>query len=404
MASVSTVHEWEEWVDMHLKDSLLRGIFALGWDKPSTIQRRAVVPFVQGSVVCLAQPSSGSKIDVCAIGTLECVDFDKCTCQALIVTPTKEMALQIHTVICSLGRYLSNGKYDFCCVLQSPHDAMTTNSQVLIAIGTLDRMTSLMKAVRFDELNRIVLVGADTMPQEGMHELFQQLPTVPPVAVLSNTCPLPLLEFTETWLHGTPQLLIKAEELTLAGIEQFYVAVEETHKVETLLDLYASVYVAQSVVFCNTKRKVKWLGDQMEAHGFAVSLMYTDMSDCDRATAIDQFRSGTTRVLVTTTLRTYFTVPSVNFVVNFDVSSYKIDYIDRIGRGELHGSVGIAISLVTSKDFPLFEEIEAWYQTNIVELPGFTGHIAGYPAWQKTGTAPNPPAIGPKGPRNPRSP
>ena len=161
------------------------------------------------------------------------------------------------------------------------------------------------------------------------------------------------------------------EALTLDGIKQFYVHVEEEYKLETLMDLYDSVSIAQSVIFCNTRRKVEWLSEKMKEQEFTLSFMHADMQKGEREDVMKAFRSGSSRVLISTDmpLRGINMPHFVSIVINYDLSAIKEDYLHRIGRSGCYGRKGVAINFVNTKDVPLLKELREFYNTTIEELP-----------------------------------
>jgi len=159
--------------------------------------------------------------------------------------------------------------------------------------------------------------------------------------------------------------------LTLDGIKQYYVAVEkEDYKFATLCDLYETITISQAIIYCNTRRKVNWLTDQMKQRDFTVSAMHGDMDQKDRDVIMKEFRSGSTRVLITTDLLARgIDVHSVSLAINYDLPGNCENYIHRIGRSGRFGRKGTAINFVTNEDAPLLQEIEKFYHTTIEELP-----------------------------------
>jgi len=167
------------------------------------------------------------------------------------------------------------------------------------------------------------------------------------------------------------RILVKKEELTLEGIRQFYVQVErEDWKLDTLCDLYETLTITQAVIFCNTRRKVDWLTEKMHARDFTVSAMHGDMSQNERDVIMREFRSGSSRVLITTDLLARgIDVQQVSLVINYDLPANRENYIHRIGRGGRFGRKGVAINFVTADDIRTLHDIEQFYNTTIEEMP-----------------------------------
>eukprot|EP01012_Entosiphon_sulcatum_P065140 TRINITY_DN94000_c0_g1_i1.p1 TRINITY_DN94000_c0_g1~~TRINITY_DN94000_c0_g1_i1.p1 ORF type:complete len:403 (+),score=86.18 TRINITY_DN94000_c0_g1_i1:28-1236(+) len=372
--------------DMPLHTNLLRGIYSYGFEKPSAIQQRAIVPFIKGGDL-IAQAQSGTgKTGAFTIGLLQRMDFTNRNCQALVLSPTRELALQTEQVISHIGDFLAEG-HPFCHTFvggtRVVDDLKKLQAGVIVAVGTPGRVYDVIKrgALRTEQLKVLVLDEADEMLSQGfseqIYEIFKFLPKDVQVALFSATMPPDVLELTQKFMREPKRILVKKEALTLEGIKQFYVAVEEEYKLETLMDLYDSVSIAQSVIFCNTRRKVDWLADQMNKKEFTVSFMHADMQKGEREKVMTTFRSGSSRVLITTDLLARgIDVQHVSIVINFDLPANKESYLHRIGRSGRYGRKGVAINFVTSKDVGTLKELENFYHTQIDELPmNFAEHL-----------------------------
>jgi len=373
--------------EMGLNTLLLRGIYSYGFERPSAIQQRAIVPFINGGDV-IAQAQSGTgKTGAFTIGTLQRIDFSSRTCQALVLSPTRELALQTEQVVSAIGDFLSEGT-PFCGSFVggtrvTDDVRKLQGGNILVAVGTPGRVFDVIRrgALRTDGLRVLVLDEADEMLSQGfseqIYEIFKFLPKEIQVCLFSATMPPDVLELTQKFMREPIRILVKKEALTLEGIKQFYVAVEEDFKLETLTDLYESVSIAQSVIFCNSRRKVDWLATQMNQKEFTVSFMHSDMPKGEREKVMTTFRSGSSRVLITTDLLSRgIDVQHVSIVINFDVPSNKESYLHRIGRSGRYGRKGVAINFVTTRDVPALKELESFYHTQIDELPmDFASHL-----------------------------
>uniref|UniRef100_A0A5F9DHZ8 RNA helicase n=1 Tax=Oryctolagus cuniculus TaxID=9986 RepID=A0A5F9DHZ8_RABIT len=228
---------WNEIVDnfddMNLKESLLRGIYAYGFEKPSAIQQRAIIP-------CIKAPKW-------------------------------------------------------------------------------------IKMFVLDEADEMLSRGF----KDQIYEIFQKLNTSIQVVLLSATMPTDVLEVTKKFMRDPIRILVKKEELTLEGIKQFYINVErEEWKLDTLCDLYETLTITQAVIFLNTRRKVDWLTEKMHARDFTVSALHGDMDQKERDVIMREFRSGSSRVLITTDLLARgIDVQQVSLVINYDLPTNRENYI-----------------------------------------------------------------------------
>ncbi|KAJ1658393.1 translation initiation factor eIF4A [Dispira simplex] len=373
---------WEEVVDnfdaMGLRDDLLRGIYAYGFERPSAIQQRAIMPVLkEHDVIAQAQSGTG-KTATFSISILQKLDMSVNQCQALVLAPTRELAQQIQSVVSALGDFM-NVECHLCIGGTSVREEMqklqTTGAHVIV--GTPGRVFDMInrRAFKTDKIKMFVLDEADEMLSRGfkdqIYNVFQMLPPSIQVVLLSATMPAEVLEVTGKFMRDPVRILVKRDELTLEGIRQFYVAVEkEEWKLETLCDLYETVAVTQAVIFCNTRRKVNWVTEQLTARDFTVSAMHSEMEQAQREVIMKEFRSGSSRILITTDLLARgIDVQQVSLVINYDLPSNKENYLHRIGRGGRFGRKGVAINFVTAEDTRALREIEQFYNTQIDEMP-----------------------------------
>jgi translation initiation factor 4A len=248
---------------------------------------------------------------------------------------------------------------------------------VHVVVGTPGRVFDMInrRAFRTDHIKIFCLDEADEMLSRGfkdqIYEVFQLLPQDTQVVLLSATMPADVLEVTKKFMRDPVRILVKRDELTLEGIKQFYIAVEkEEWKLDTLCDLYETVTITQAVIFCNTRRKVDWLTEKMHSREFTVSAMHGDMEQKQREVLMKEFRSGSSRVLITTDLLARgIDVQQVSLVINYDLPTNRENYIHRIGRGGRFGRKGVAINFVTTEDVRMLRDIEQFYNTQIDEMP-----------------------------------
>jgi len=367
----------ESFDEMGLREGLLRGIYGYNFERPSAIQQRGIMPVIEGRDT-IAQAQSGTgKTATFSIAALQKLNLDEPMCQCLILAPTRELAQQIWKVITSLGTYLNVTSHVCVGGTAVREDIQKVSKGVQIVVGTPGRVNDMVArgALKLDKLALFVLDEADEMLSRGfkdqIYECFQFLPPDVQVALFSATMPNEILQLTERFMRNPVRILVKKEELTLDGIRQYYVAVEkEEYKLATLCDLYDSVTITQAIIYCNTRRKVDWLTDKMKQADFTVSAMHGDMLQPERELIMKEFRSGSTRVLITTDLLARgIDVQQVSLVINYDLPRNRENYIHRIGRSGRFGRKGTAINFVTDEDEAALRDIEQFYNTKIDELP-----------------------------------
>ncbi|KAL1335523.1 hypothetical protein AAHE18_11G253300 [Arachis hypogaea] len=362
---------------MGLQENLLRGIYAYGFEKPSAIQQRGIVPFCKGlDVIQQAQSGTGKTATFCS-GILQQLDYSLTECQALVLAPTRELAQQIEKVMRALGDYL--GVKVHACVggTSVREDQRILASGVHVVVGTPGRVFDMLRrqSLQPDHIKMFVLDEADEMLSRGfkdqIYDIFQLLPSKIQVGVFSATMPPEALEITRKFMNKPVRILVKRDELTLEGIKQFYVNCErEEWKLDTLCDLYETLAITQSVIFVNTRRKVDWLTDKMRSRDHTVSATHGDMDQNTRDIIMREFRSGSSRVLITTDLLARgIDVQQVSLVINYDLPTQPENYLHRIGRSGRFGRKGVAINFVTKDDERMLFDIQKFYNVQIEELP-----------------------------------
>jgi translation initiation factor 4A len=367
----------ESFDDMGLKENLLRGIYAYGFEKPSAIQQRAIVPCCK-NLDLIAQAQSGTgKTATFAIGILQQLDVSLKECQALVLAPTRELAQQIQKVVIALGDYMRALCHACIGGTNVRDDMRKLEMGQHVVVGTPGRVYDMIqrRSLNVKSIKLFVLDEADEMLSRGfkdqIYDVFRLLPDDAQVVLLSATMPPDVLEVTKKFMRDPIRILVKKEELTLEGIKQFFVLVEkEEWKLDTLCDLYETLTITQAVIFLNTRRKVDWLTDKMCQRDFTVSSLHGDMDQKEREVIMRQFRTGSSRVLITTDLLARgIDVQQVSLVINYDLPTNRENYIHRIGRGGRFGRRGVAINFVTNDDSRVLQDIEKFYNTKIEEMP-----------------------------------
>lgn len=363
---------------MNLKPDLLKGIYAYGFEKPSAIQQRAIRPIVRGRDVIAQSQSGTGKTAVFAIAALQLLDETSRDTQVLVLSPTRELAEQSQRVLQSLGDFL-NIKCHACIGGKSLGLDLKEfeHGKVQVVSGTPGRVYDLIRrnAMSTTHLKIMILDEADEMLRRGfkeqIYDIYRYLPPTTQVVLMSATLPWTVLEMTSKFMNDPVKILVKRDELTLEGIQQFYINVEkEEWKFDTLCDLYDTLTITQAVIFCNTKQKVDWLAEKMKEAHFTVSAIHGDMDQTTRDQVMEEFRSGSSRVLIATDLwGRGIDVQQVSLVICYDVCTNRELYIHRIGRSGRFGRKGVAINFVRDEDVSLMKDIQQFYRTKIDEMP-----------------------------------
>jgi len=380
--NIKTISSWED-ETLNLKDNLLRGIYSYGFEKPSSIQKKALIPFIYGKngtrtdIIAQAQSGTG-KTGAFVVGSLQILDETKKEPQILILAPTHELARQIKSVVDALGNYMKISSLLLVggtSVDSNKMDIQSIKPQVIV--GTPGRVHDIIrrKYLNPKTLSLLVLDEADEMLSSGfkeqMSKILQYMPEDIHVGLFSATLSDELLEMTKSFMRKPIKILVKNEELTLQGISQYYINLnDDSEKYETLKDIFASLTISQSIIYCNSTRRVDDLEEAMLEDNFPVKKIHGKMSSEERKKTHKDFKSGSCRVLITSDLFSRgIDVQQVSVVINFDIPKSEFTYLHRIGRSGRWGRKGMAINFQTKYDVMKLKKFEDFYNTTIEEMP-----------------------------------
>ena len=399
----------ESFEDIKVSDNIKRGIFSYGFERPSSIQEVAIKPVISGKDV-IAQAQSGmDKTGAFVIGTLGRIDENINATQAIVIAHTRELALQIDTVFRQIGKY-TGIRFGLCLKgipigenIEKltgarggrPHVVIGTPGRVLDMLNRKDRETghsvinkSALRLMVVDEADE--LLNASTDSGESHHRrhhdgpedeqtgfldqlfnIFKCMPVDIQVCLFSATMSPQFFETTKNFMREPLEVLVKTEELTLDGIKQYQVNVEQQeYKFDTLCELYGLLTINQSIIYCNSLKSVEYLTHSLQKNNFMVSAIHGHMTPQEREMTMAEFRNGKSRVLVSTDLLSRgIDVQQVSVVINYDVPSKIESYLHRIGRSGRYGRKGVAINFVTDTDKRRVHAIEQYYSTMIDFLP-----------------------------------
>jgi len=362
---------------MGLKEELLRGIYAYGFEKPSAIQQRAIAPILRGRDVIAQSQSGTGKTTIFCVGVLQAISTKSNETQALVLSPTRELAEQSRNVMLAFGDYMNVSCHACIGGKNVGEDIRTLQAGVQVVSGTPGRVYDMIKRryLKTKAMKMLIIDEADEMLGRGfkeqIYDIYRYLPPHTQVVLVSATMPHDVLEMTTKFMQDPVRILVKRDELTLEGIKQFFVAVErEEWKFDTLCDLYDILTITQAVIFCNTKLKVDWLTTKMREANFTVSSMHGGMPQKERDSIMADFRGGKSRVLIATDVwGRGLDVQQVSLVINYDLPNSRELYIHRIGRSGRFGRKGVAINFVKNDDIRILRDIEQYYGTQIDEMP-----------------------------------
>ncbi|CAK7220479.1 RNA helicase required for poly(A+) mRNA export [Sporothrix curviconia] len=380
---LSTVSSFEE---LGLKKSIVEGLLALNFKKPSKIQERAL-PLLLAEPPCsmIAQSQSGTgKTAAFVVTTLSRVDFSQPTTpQALALAPSRELARQIETVINQIGQFCE-GLNVQAAIPGAFERGVPVQANVIV--GTPGTVMDLIRRKQLDvsQLKMLVLDEADNMlDQQGLGEqcvrVREKLPRNIQILLFSATFPEKVMRYAEKFAPNANQMRLRQQELTVRGISQMYMdCPSENEKYDVLCKLYGLMTIGSSVIFVKTRESANEIYRRMEADGHKVSALHGAFDGQQRDALLDDFRNGKSKVLITTNVMARgIDVSSVSMVINYDIPMKGMGdsepdaetYLHRIGRTGRFGRVGVSISFVHDrKSFTALADIANHYGIDLIQL------------------------------------
>ena len=373
------IQVFNSWDDLELDRDLLRGIYSYGFEKPSPIQSKAIHPILLGNDL-IAQAQSGTgKTGAFSIGALSKVDLTSRTNQILIMGPTHELAHQISLVITNLSQMMKG-----ICIktivggssIERDAEDMYNNPPHVI-VGCPGRIYDMIKRRHIDANNfkLVILDEADEMLSSSFNEqvynVFKYLNKNVQIALFSATLPDNIYQITDKFMKNPVKICVKAESLTLEGIKQYFIALnDDKQKYQTLKDLYQHITLSQCIIYANSVKRVIELYEAMKEDQFPVCCIHSSMEKHEREKIFQEFKSGASRVLISTNVTSRgIDIQQVAVVINFDLPNDIYNYLHRIGRSGRWGRKGTGINFITRRDISKIKEIETYYATQIEELP-----------------------------------
>lgn len=363
---------------LNLNENLIKGVYLHGFTQPSPIQIKGIESINTGKD-CLLQSQSGTgKTATYLLGVLNRIESNNKN-QCLILTPTRELAEQVYDVATNLSKK-TDITIQKCVGGTTIKDSIDDLRKANLIVGTLGRIHHMItdKIISLHSLKVLVLDEADEMLTDGINDklsfIFEKVPTGIQSILISATLNNNVFTVSKKFLHDPIKILLKNSEVAVDLISQFYIEVDsEDLKYDTLLDLYGITSTSQTIIFCNTIRKVDWLKENLEKNNFTITCIHSKMTQTQRDDIVKEFREGRTRLLLTTDLLARgIDIPDVNLVVNYDLPPNKETYIHRIGRCGRFGKKGVAISMVKTddqSDIKNLQKMKQIYKLDIKEMP-----------------------------------
>ncbi|KAI4463084.1 Helicase conserved C-terminal domain [Popillia japonica] len=365
-------NEFEEFC---LKRELLMGIFEKGWEKPSPIQEASIPIALSGKDILARAKNGTGKTGAYSIPVLEQIDSEEDSIQALIIVPTRELALQTSQICIELAKHMNVRVMVTTGGTNLRDDIMRIYQKVQVIIATPGRILDLMDkgVANMEHCRTLVLDEADKLLSQDfkgmLDHVISRLPKDRQIFLFSATFPLTVKQFMEKHLKN-PYEINLMEELTLKGVTQYYAFVQERQKVHCLNTLFSKLQINQSIIFCNSTQRVELLAKKITDLGYCCYYIHAKMAQSHRNRVFHDFRAGLCRNLVCSDLFTRgIDVQAVNVVINFDFPKMAETYLHRIGRSGRFGHLGIAINLITYEDRFALHRIEQELGTEIKPIP-----------------------------------
>jgi len=369
---------YEEFDQMNLPENLLRGVYAYGFEKPSAIQQKGIVPIAEGRDV-LAQAQSGTgKTGTFVIGSLARVDEAIKKPQVLVLVHVRELAQQIEKVAKALGNFMN--LQVLCAVGGNPlrDDIRQLEGGAQFIVGTPGRVFDLVNRNVLDrsEIRVLIMDEADQMLEDLFYKqvmciLEKGFPEKTRVALFSATMPEQVAEVANKILNDPVRVLIKPAAVRLEGIQQFFVPLDrEDHKFECICDLYKNLNISQAVIFCNKRQKAEMLAERMTAQGYPVTCLHGELEKPERTRRMKQFIEGSTRVMVATDIIARgIDVQQISLVINYELPTNRENYVHRIGRAGRFGRKGTTINMLLPEEEDMMKDISEHYAMKVLPLP-----------------------------------
>ena len=371
-----TATKGNQWDDYFLKRELLMGIFEKGYENPSPIQEESIPIALAGKDILARAKNGTGKTGAYTIPILERCDPSVNIIQALILVPTRELALQTSSVVRELSKHVTGLQ---CMVTTGGtslrDDIYRLYKPVHVIVATPGRILDLAskKVADLSRCQTMVMDEADKLLspefQVVIESLLEHLPANRQILLYSATFPQLVEAFVRQFMRN-PHEINLMEDLTLKGLTQYYAFVEEREKVHCLNTLFSKLRINQAIIFCNSTLRVELLARKITELGFSCYFIHSKMQQPDRNRVFHDFRNGGCRCLVSSDLFTRgIDIMTVNVVINFDFPKNSETYLHRIGRSGRFGHLGLAINFITDGDKENMFTVERELDTEILPMP-----------------------------------
>jgi len=370
-----TATKGNEFSDYALKRELLMGIYEKGFERPSPVQEESIPVALMGRDVLARAKNGTGKTGAYLIPVLNMIDTTKPHIQAIVMVPSRELALQTAGIAKEMAKYLKVQVMTTTGGTKLQDDIVRLYDAVHLIVCTPGRILDLIEkgVAKVDKCGIFVLDEADKLLSMDfknlLNDIIARLAKKRQIMLFSATFPYSVKDFADRHLNK-PYEINLMDVLTLKGVTQFYAFVEERQKVHCLNTLFSKLQINQSIIFCNSTQRVELLARKITELGYSCFYIHSKMHQSHRNRVFHDFRKGACRNLVCSDLfNRGIDVQAVNVVINFDFPEHAETYLHRIGRSGRFGHLGIAVNLITSQNKHDLYRIEQELGTTIQAIP-----------------------------------
>lgn len=359
--------------DLPINENLKKAVLEMGFEEPSPIQAQAI-PVILSGVDVIGQAQTGTgKTAAFSIPMLDMIDPNNKNLQAVVLCPTRELAIQVSTEIKKIGKYI-HGIKSLPVYGGQPIDRQikALKGGVQIVIGTPGRVIDHInrRTLKLDNVKTVILDEADEMLDMGFREDIEMILSKTPenrqTTFFSATMAKGILELTKKFQNNPTHIKVVRKELTVPNIKQYYIETRSSNKLEVLTRLIDVYNPKLSVVFTNTKKGADELVSDLQARGYFADALHGDLKQTQRDIVMDKFRNSTIDILVATDVAARgIDVDDVEAVFNYDLPQDEEYYVHRIGRTGRAGRTGVSFSFVYGKEMRKMRDIERYTKTNL---------------------------------------
>jgi superfamily II DNA/RNA helicase len=372
---------YDNFQNLDLDENLLKGIYMYGFKSPSKIQVKGIKTITNNNDCILQSQSGTGKTATYLLSIIN--NYMKNNKKAIVLSPTRELAIQIYDVAKNLAKYLN---INICLTIGGIQFHQNTKEikKAHIIIGTIGRINHMIKyymendIILLKDFSIIVFDEADNILENDISNEIKNITgsmkNNKQTILISATLSQNVFDYSTKHMNDVKKVLLKRTQIAVDLISQFYIDTEvEENKFGVMMDLYSILPTTQTIIFCNTIRKLDWLEKELKKENFTITCIHGKMNQQERNQIVKEFRDGKTRVLLTTDiLARGIDIPQVNLVINYDLPINKETYIHRIGRCGRFGKKGVSISMINFQDYKdnqQYKRFKTHYQMEIKEMP-----------------------------------